>query len=59
MVAIADNDVTHRVGQFDMRVQFGDHTPESEARWQRRSDVLAAWLLDEWKRREREIAERN
>ena len=59
MVAILNDDVTERVGKFEMRVRFGERTAESDARWHRRSDVLAAWLLDEWKRRQREIAERN
>ena len=58
MVANLCDDVTERVGQFDMRIRFGERTVESDARWQRRSDVLAAWLLDEWNR-QRQIAERN
>ena len=52
-------DATDRVGKFDMRIRFGDRAPESDARWQRRSDVLAAWLLEQWKRYQRELAERN
>ena len=59
MVANLCDDLTERVGKFDMRIRFADRTAESDARWQRRSDVLAAWLLDEWRRRQREIAERN
>ena len=59
MVATLCDDATERVGQFDMRIRFGDRTTDSDTRWRRRSDVLAAWLLDEWKRQQREIAERN
>ncbi|OQB87068.1 MAG: hypothetical protein BWX88_00475 [Planctomycetes bacterium ADurb.Bin126] len=59
MAVTTDDDVTERVGQFEMRVCFGEPTPESEARWNRRADVLAAWLIELWERRQREIAERN
>ena len=58
MVAIADNDVTYRVGQIDMRIRCGDRTHESQERWGRRSDVLAAWLTDQWNR-QRQMVERN
>jgi len=58
MVAIADNDITQRVGQIDMRIRCGDRTLESQERWGRRSDVLAAWLMDQWNRH-RQVAERN
>jgi len=59
MVAILNDDITERVGKYEMQVRFGDRTPESEARWQRRADVLATWLLEQWKRQQRELAERN
>jgi len=59
MVATANPGVSDRVGRFDMCIRFGQRTAESDTRWARRSEVLAAWLLDEWKRRQREIAERN
>ena len=59
MVAILNDDVTERVGKFDMQLRFGERIVESDARWQRRTDVLAAWLLDEWKRHQRQLAERN
>lgn len=59
MVATVCEDVTERVGKIDMRVRFGERSAESDAGWHRRGDALAAWLLDEWKRQQREIAERN
>ena len=59
MVAILNDDVTERVGKFEMRVRFGERTAESDARWERRADVLAAWLMERWKRHQRELAERN
>ena len=37
-----------RVGKFDMRVVTCPHTPESQARWDRRVDTLTAWLLSQW-----------
>jgi len=52
-------DATERVGEFEMRVVAGKRTAESEQRWSRRSEMIAAWLLDDWKRQQREIAERN
>lgn len=57
MVAILSDDATERIGKFDMRVRCSERPGESEGR--RRSDVLAAWLLEQWERRQCEIAERN
>jgi len=48
MVAVLSDEVAERVGRFDMRVRFGDRTDESDARWRRRSDVLATWLMERW-----------
>jgi len=59
MVATLNDDATERVGKYDMQVRFGERTPESDARWERRADVLAAWLMERWKRHQRELAERN
>jgi len=59
MVAILNDNATERVGKYDMRIRFGERTAESDARWQRRADVLAAWLMEQWKRHQREMAERN
>lgn len=59
MVSTLRNDATERVGKYDMQVRFGERTPESDVRWERRADVLAAWLMERWKRHQRELAERN
>lgn len=37
-----------RVGKFEMRVATCPHTPESQARWDRRVETLTAWLLSQW-----------
>lgn len=55
----AEDVAVDRVGQYEMRIRFGERNAESDARWQRRSDVLASWLLSEWKRQQRQNAERN
>ena len=39
-----------KVGKYEFIVCFGEPTPESAARWDRRSDALFAWLMDRWKR---------
>lgn len=59
MVAKLDEDRTENVSGIEMRVRYGEWTPEAQARFERRSEVLAAWLLDRWRQRQREIAERN
>jgi hypothetical protein len=59
MIATQNNGVKERVGQYEMRIRIGERNAESDARWQRRSDVLASWLLNEWKRQQRQNAERN
>ncbi|MBI1370751.1 MAG: hypothetical protein GC162_19100 [Planctomycetes bacterium] len=60
MVSTADEDVTERVGNIEMRIRFGEPTPESRERWERRSEALAAWLLDRWhEEQRRRAAERN
>lgn len=38
------------VGGFRMRIMMAEPTPESRARWERRGDALAAWLVSEWER---------
>lgn len=39
-----------RVGNIELRVVVGEHTPEFEERWSRRAEVIASWLLAEWRR---------
>lgn len=43
-------DAMERVGKFEIRIERVDSTPEATTRWDRRTEVLSAWLLDEWKR---------
>ena len=38
------------IGQFRMVTQFTEPSPEAAARWSRRAETLAAWLLSEWQR---------
>jgi len=38
------------VGGFRMRIVLAEPTPESRARWERRVDAIAAWLVSEWER---------
>lgn len=52
----ANTNATERVGNIEMRVAFAEPTPESEARWARRAEALAAWLLAEWQREQSEHA---
>ena len=41
-----------KVGNYEFTVRFGEPTPESSALWERRTGALAAWLLEQWKRKE-------
>ncbi|MCC7293574.1 MAG: hypothetical protein IT449_16075 [Phycisphaerales bacterium] len=52
----SEQDATERVGPLEMRVEVAAATPESEQRWERRSESLAAWLLGEWQRDRKEAA---
>lgn len=47
---------TERVGQFDLAVVRAEPSPEAAARWARRAEALAAWLLSEWERERPEAA---
>lgn len=47
---------TERVGQFDLAVVCAKSSPEAAARWARRAEALAAWLLSEWQREHPEAA---
>jgi len=44
------------VEQFEMRVEAAEPTAKGDEPWNRRAEVLAAWLLDEWNRESREAA---
>ena len=52
----AKEDATERVGQIEMTVVAAPPAPEAEQRWQQRVEALAAWLLAEWQREQREAA---
>lgn len=39
-----------RVGLFEMTVAITGPSAEAAARWSRRAETLAAWLLSEWQR---------
>lgn len=41
--------LTEKVGGYTMTVRYCDPTPEFQARWERRSEVLANWLLERWR----------
>jgi hypothetical protein len=42
-----------------MRVEFAQPITESHERWARRSEALAAWLLDEWEREKEHRSQRS
>jgi len=46
----AERSEAEMVGGFQMTVAVSEPTPESQARWERRADTLAKWLLSEWER---------
>lgn len=53
-------DAAERVGNIEMRLRVGQPRPDSDERWHRRSEALAAWLLEQWQREQRRrLAERN
>lgn len=54
MVASLCDDAPQRVGKFELETRLGVRTAESDARWRRRSEVLTAWLLAEWRRQRQE-----
>jgi hypothetical protein len=49
-------DATECVGQFDMRVEAAEPASQTLERWNRRAEALAAWLLAEWQREQKEAA---
>jgi hypothetical protein len=42
------------VGQYVVTVGFSPPTPEAKARYDRRTDTLAAWLLNRWEAERRD-----
>lgn len=51
-----EQDAMERVGPLEMRVEVAAATPESEQRWERRTEALTAWVLAEWQRDRKEAA---
>lgn len=49
-----DAHAVQRVGRFTLSVEPADPSPETRAKWSRRAEVLAAWLVAEWWRERRE-----
>jgi len=50
-------DVPEVVGKFRFRALPAEEmTAEAQERWSRRAETLAAWLLSEWRREQREEA---
>jgi hypothetical protein len=47
---IAEAPPAEHVGRFGLSVAEAAPTPETTAKWSRRTDALAAWLLAEWER---------
>lgn len=45
-----------RVGPLAMRVEFAEPSERTREAWARRSEALAAWLLDEWEWEQEEAA---
>jgi hypothetical protein len=54
MAVKEDEAVIERVGGYELEVVFAEETPETRERWARRSEAIAAWMLAEWKRQNRE-----
>lgn len=45
---------TRHIGQYEVRVDFCQPTPESRTRFERRAETLADWLLERWEAERRE-----
>jgi len=50
MMKSRDKGPVEKVGKYEFTVRCGEATPESTARWEQRTDALAAWLMAQWKR---------
>ena len=54
-----ETDVKDRVGDYEFTIVEGEPESDHETRWAQRSEKWAAWLMAQWKRHQRELAERN
>ena len=50
----ADAPVVEHVGRFTLSVEPAARSPKTHAKWSRRAETRAAWLLAEWWRERRE-----
>ncbi|MCA9208138.1 MAG: hypothetical protein KDA55_07265 [Planctomycetales bacterium] len=47
-------DKTQRIGKFDVRIEFCEPQPDTQARSERRVETLTAWLLAQWQAERKE-----
>ncbi len=50
MVVTKDEEIVERVSGYDFTISYADETPELRRRWENLPDLLAKWLIREWKR---------
>ena len=50
MPVTEDHEIVERVSGYDFTVVYADETPELRRRWENLPDLLATWLIREWKR---------
>ena len=44
-----------RIGPLEMRTEVAEATADAADRWTRRAEAVAAWLVAEWQREQRDI----
>jgi hypothetical protein len=49
-----DTSEVETIGQFQMAIEFTEPSPEAAARWSRRAEMLAQWLMAEWQHEHQE-----
>jgi hypothetical protein len=52
-----DTTEVETIGQVQLAIAFADPSPEAAARWARRAEMLAGWLLSEWQRERQEVGD--
>jgi hypothetical protein len=52
-----DTSEVETIGQFQMAIEFAELSPEAAARWARRAEMLAGWLLSEWQHERQEVCD--
>lgn len=53
------NPQVERIGRLELALTRSEDATKGRGRCSRHSELLAAWLFDEWQRRQGEIVERN